>query len=155
MGARHILLGALLLAAPAAWAEHFTIHVPVELHSIVQGVARAKVFCEVRAANGERLGAKYGPWLDIVNGELSTTTTIALNTYNGKDPHDAVRYRCHLELLTPWVQNHPWNQPMASGNNLYLTPKPGSEFHPLVEGPIPQTVHLRAPRPRVVPPLRR
>ena len=149
-----------LLVVPSARAEHFNITVPVELHKMVQGVARAKVFCEVLSESGERLGAKYGDWLDINNGELNTQTPIRFNTYNGKNPYDAARYRCHLELLLPWVQDQPWQQPPGADNNLYLSSKPGTELHIIDEGEIPSAPGVKnAPkrlplRPKLLQPRR-
>lgn len=137
-----------------ALAEHFEFSIPVQLNQIRQGIARAKVFCEVLDKAEQRIGARYGDWLTINNGKLDTTTRIKFNAYNGKNPLDATKYRCHLELLMGWVKDHPWQLPPAQTNSMYLNHEAGTPFHVIVSGEIKRPARLR-PHIKLKPQIKR
>jgi len=128
-------------AAPVYPAQ-FNLTVPVRLYSLYQGVSRAKVLCEVLTSSQERVGwaEKWSTGNANAAGNLSENILISFDALPGKNPRDAVSYKCSLYILLGWIQGQPWQQPSQDTSSPYSKAKPGTEFRIVVSGPIPQPI---------------
>ena len=137
--------------APIAksFAYHFNIKVPVRLYKTVQGVGKAKVFCEALTDSNVRIGSNY-KWSNkhantYGNGNLSEDILIQFNANPGKDPNDATKYKCDLKIQLAWA-SPPFQTPSQTTNSMYLKAKPGTPFKVEVSGPLYKNFKKMAPQ---------
>src|SRR5512136_1430401 len=106
------LLGVFVMVSTASAADKdFTITVPVRLYKMVQGVGKAKVFCEVLDSQGQRIGSDYKWSTNHVNAYpkgLEEDIVLEFNANPGKDPRTATTYKCDLKLQLAWINDEPW-----------------------------------------------
>jgi hypothetical protein len=144
-----------LAVAASAAAEDFTITAPVRLYNMVQGVGKAKVTCEVVDSQGQRIGSSYKWSTNGVNQYptgLEEDIVLKFNANPGKDPRDATDYKCDLKLQLAWINNEPWQTPSQNTNNMYLKPKPSTEFRVEDAGPLYGSTNI--PKIKVNPKVR-
>jgi len=148
-----IIMVAVALWAAPVYPGQFNLTVPVRLYSLYQGVSRAKVLCEVLTSSKERVGwaEKWSTGNANAAGNLSEDILISFGALPGKNPRDAVSYKCSLYILLGWIQGQPWQQPSQSTSDPYSKAKPGTEFRIVVSGPIPQPPTLTQEQIKAVP----
>ncbi len=135
-----LVVCAALLAAPGwAWgqAKHFTLTVPVEVHSLLSGIQRVNVDCSVATTEGMTdivgLGGAYKD-IDTSTGNFTGNVVVAFDAQPGKDPASATFYKCWLTLYAGPTATM---QPSAGAMSPAFRPKPGTSFVPEVTGPVP------------------
>jgi hypothetical protein len=75
-----------------------TFIVPVQLTNIHQDVEMVRVICDVRDANGVKVGTGNTVEHDIPNGNLQKEFRVEITQLSGKDLTDARTYECSLNL---------------------------------------------------------
>ena len=141
------LLCMFIMASAASAAEKdFTITVPIRLYKMVQGVGKAKVTCEVLDSQGQRIGSSSKWSSNHVNAYpkgLEEDIVLEFNANPGKDPRNATTYKCDLKIQLAWIKDQPWQTPSQDANNMFLKPKPGTEFRVEDSGPIYQASNIK------------
>ena len=124
MFACHLLTLALVFPN-MVFAEDFTFNVRVELSNLHPDVEGANVLCKVLIAAegapvGENVvGLKRSENLMVsAGGAINQTVRIKFNAYSGKNPADATKYLCLLDLVH---KNGTEIAPTPSGNNFCTT----------------------------------
>lgn len=85
--------------ATPAFAEDFTITVPVEFSALPPNVDRLFVSCQVIEENLSRVTVAAGRELPITGGAYRGDVVFAVNANAGRDPSLAVQYRCVAWLI--------------------------------------------------------
>jgi hypothetical protein len=135
-----------MVSAASAADKDFTITVPVRLYKMVQGVGKAKVFCEVLDSQGQRIGSDYKWSTNHVNAYpkgLEEDIVLEFNANPGKDPRTATTYKCDLKVQLAWIHDEPWQTPSQNSNSMFLKPKPDTEFRVEDSGPIHQAPSIQ------------
>ena len=146
------LFAVTLVAAASATASDFTVTVPVRLYKMVQGVGKAKVFCEVVDSQGQRIGSAAKWSTNSVNqfpAGLVEDIVLQINANPGKDPRNATNYKCDLKIQLAWISSEPWQTPSQNSSSMFLKPKPGTPFKVEDSGTINQIKY--APKLNVAP----
>ncbi len=131
-------LSGLMTAAPAG-AEDFTFQVRLEVTNLLPRT-RPIVACSVYQGTVHIGGASSAP-LRVSDGRRSGTVTLKFNAQPGKNPADADRYRCRLNIaklssipLSDRVEGI--TEPVFSVGPEWARAKPGTQLVKVLEGPI-------------------
>lgn len=92
----------ILLYQPAFSQESnepsITFIVPVQLTNIHQNIDMVRVICDVRDANGVKVGTGNTTETELPNGNLQKDFRVEITQLSGKDLTDARSYECSLHL---------------------------------------------------------
>ena len=94
-----LLALAFALFATPAFAEDFTLTVPVEFNALPPNVDRLWVTCQVFEESALRATAAVSREIPITGGAYRGDVVFAFNATAGRDPALAVQYRCVAWLI--------------------------------------------------------
>lgn len=96
---RHLWIPAFLtlLGAAPAYAEDFTITVPIRVSNLPPSIEAALIYCAVSSTNRATRDIGLGhasPRVEIRSGAFSGSATVRFNAAPGQDPGRATHYEC-------------------------------------------------------------
>lgn len=80
-----------------AWAEEFTLNVPVNLTSLYSDITKVRVGCEIKRSNNNFIAGNvvYG---NVINGSINEVITVSIDTPENVDPNEVAKYTCQFKI---------------------------------------------------------